>query len=93
MAKLDESTLEAVNNANYKAVGESSALLQNLANANAISHQKRMDALTEVSFSESVRRMQSANDELAEKGVSGSLAAAVAQILLKGAQTTPPVTA
>jgi len=97
MANLDDSTFEAVNNGNFKIFGE-------MGGANALAHQNRCNIIAETAM---VRALDTLNNTSVPEGLGiaaaqrgdiskivGELGATVAglQQLMKGAQTTPPVT-
>tara|TARA_R110000796_G_scaffold252618_2_gene388745 strand:+ start:8291 stop:8617 length:327 start_codon:yes stop_codon:yes gene_type:complete len=106
MAKLDESTLEAVNNANFKAMAESTTVSLNLATQNAVQHQAAMNQIREVALQRFVTEsnevgstealaLVKANTGNDLAGIMSQLGAAIASIQqsMKGAQSTPPETA
>lgn len=78
---LDASIIEAVSNANFKSMAE-------LAVQNVLSHQQRLQILAEKSLAKSLESMDTTQTTEMDAG------ALVAQLqqLMKGAQTTPPVT-
>jgi flagellar motility protein MotE (MotC chaperone) len=94
---LDESILQAVANANFKTMAE-------MATQNAITHQQRLQLISESSLGQILNRMNALDPEesasiagvvssdLAEKIGELSGAVAASQQLMKGAQSTPPVT-
>lgn len=71
---------------NVKAIGGSSAFLANLALANAVSHQQGMNAIQQAATGKVVESI------IATSPSEGGEAVAALQQLMKGAQTTPPVT-
>jgi hypothetical protein len=97
MANLDPGVVESVINSNFKTLAEQVA-------SNTANHQHRLQLIAESSVGQIVNRMNSVDpvEALAVGGVSRSdlskevaaLGAAVAgmQQIIKGAQTTPPVT-
>lgn len=97
MANLDDSTFEAVNNANLKVFGEMQA-------ANALSHQNRVNVIAETAMVKALDSLHTTSVPeglglaAAQRGdlakIVSELGAAVAglQQMVKGAQTTPPVT-
>jgi hypothetical protein len=90
---LQENVVEAVANANFKTIGDTSSQFSNLIMNDAIMSSRNMSAIREKAIARSLERMDTVNnDEVA--GNSGSLAAAVAlaQQLAKVAQTTVPTT-
>lgn len=108
MAELDTGVVESVINANFKVIAEANAsgiaLAGQLSAQNAVAHQNSMNLLREFAVLEATG--QRAGIDIAEataaKKVSeadlarsvselGSAIAAIQQ-LMKGAQTTPPVT-
>jgi len=78
---LDASIIEAVSNANFKSMAE-------LAVQNVLGHQQRLQILAEKSLAKSLESMDTVQTTEMDAG------AMVAQLqqLLKGAQSTPPVT-
>lgn len=94
---LDENIVQAVSNANFKAMAE-------LAVQNTLAHQNRLQILAEKSLSKSLEAMDTISVEeglgisAAQRGdlskTIADLSAAVASIqqMIKGAQTTAPVT-
>ena len=106
MAKLDESTLESVSNANYKTIGESGAFYQAQAMANHVASQNRLGILAESALGSVVKNMNevdpaqalslvkanTGNDLSAQLAQLGAAVAAIQQ-QMKGAQSTPPETA
>ena len=78
---LDASIIEAVSNANFKGMAE-------LAVQNVLSHQQRLQILAEKSLAKSLESMDTVQSTEMD---AGALVAQLQQIL-KGAQTTPPVT-
>lgn len=97
MATLDESTLQAVNNANFKSVAEMGVL-------NALAHQNRMNILAESFIAKSVENIHSTSVEeglgsaAASRGDLSKIMAELGNVVatlqqsMKGAQTTPPPT-
>ena len=95
---LDQGVLDAVTNANFKTLAERIAV-------NAASHDNRLQLLAEASLGQILNRMnsldpaQAASIARVHRTPSGdaandvAAAVALAQQLMKGAQTTPPVTA
>ena len=95
---LDQGVIDAVTNANFKSLAERIAV-------NAVSHDHRLQLIAEASIGQIVNRMnsvdpiQAASVARVHRTPSGdastdvALAVALAQQLMKGAQTTPPVTA
>jgi hypothetical protein len=77
---------EAASFANVKSVGEASAVLQNLSNANAVAHQQAMWQMYPALVAKSVDAVL--NLQPAE----GTAAAGILQQLLKGAQSSNPQT-
>ena len=94
---LDQGVLDAVTNSNFKSVAEMGTL-------NALSHQNRLNLIAESSLGQILNRMNAldpseaasisgvVSSDLAEKLGELSGAIANAQQLMKGAQTTIPVT-
>ena len=94
---LDQGVLDAVTNANFKTIAEMGTL-------NALGHQNRLNLIAESSLGQILNRMNSLDPEeaasiagvvssdMAEKIGELSAAVASAQQLMKGAQTTIPVT-
>lgn len=103
---LPDDIRESVASVNLKVLGEQTAALSNLAFANAVSHQNRMNVLAEAvvgriakdmaevdpSESVAIQKLLSGNDLAQNLSALGSAIAQIQQ-LVKGAQTTPPVTA
>jgi hypothetical protein len=105
---LDQGTLDAVNNSNFKTIAEAAAvgLAQSMAlqAQNAASHQNRVNVLAEASLAQALKNQTELdpseaaaikkvdNADLAK--VLGELGASIAGIqqLMKGAQTTLPET-
>lgn len=95
---LDPGVLDAVTNANFKTLAERVAV-------NAASHDHRLQLLAESSLGQILNRMNSLDPTEAaavarvhrtpsgDASTDVALAVALAQQLMKGAQTTPPVTA
>ena len=95
MANLDDISLEAVGNYNYKANAERATI-------NADAHQNRIFALAEASLAQQLNKMNSldpteaaavskvTNSGLAEKMAQLSAAIASNQQFMKGAIMTPP---
>lgn len=98
MANLDAGVLESVVNANFKTLAE-------LVASNAAAHQNRLNLIAESSIGQIVNRMNTLDPTEAASistVVRSDLAKAVADLgaavgsiqqYVKGAQTTPPVTA
>ena len=94
---LNASIVDAVANSNFKAMAEMQL-------TNALAHQNRVNVLAESSLGTILERMNTldpteaagvagvVNADLAETIGQLSSAVASAQQLMKGAQTTPPVT-
>jgi hypothetical protein len=94
---LNADIIEAVANANFKTMAE-------MQMTNALGHQKRLDMIAEASIGTILERMNTldvseaagvagvVNADLAEVIAQLSGVVANAQQLMKGAQTTPPVT-
>jgi len=94
---LDQGVLDAVTNSNFKTIAEMGTL-------NALGHQNRLNLIAESSLGQILNRMNALDPEesaaisgvvssdLAEKMGELSAAVASAQQLMKGAQTTIPVT-
>jgi len=105
---LDQGTLDAVNNSNFKTIAEAAAvgLAQSMAlqAQNAASHQNRVNVLAEAALAQALKNQTELdpseaaaikkvdNADLAK--VLGELGASIAGIqqLMKGAQTTLPET-
>lgn len=95
---IDQGVLDAVVNSNFKTLAERVAV-------NAASHDHRLQLLAESSLGQILNRMNSLDPTEAaavarvHRTPSGdtandvAMAVALAQQLMKGAQTTPPVTA
>jgi hypothetical protein len=90
---LQESVVDAVSNANFKALAESGVHFNNLIIENAIASARNMSAIREKSVARSLERFDVTNDD---EGVNASVLNATvmgyAQTIAKIAQTTPPVT-
>lgn len=94
---LSEDIIQAVANSNFKAMAEMQL-------TNALAHQNRVNVIAESSLGTILERMNTLDPgeaagvtavmsgDLAEKIGELSGAVASAQQLMKGAQTTPPVT-
>jgi hypothetical protein len=102
MASLDQSTLEAVNNTNYKVLGEAPAYLMGQAFSDSVDHRRRVNALAEAYLGQALKAMVEVDPSEAisqVKQLTGNdlaaqvsqLAAAVASIqqYVKAAQSTP----
>lgn len=97
MANLDPGVVEAVINSNFKTLAEQVA-------SNTANHQHRLQLIAESSVGQIINRMNAVDPieslavgQVTRSDLSGeiaALAAAVAgmQQLIKGAQSTPPVT-
>lgn len=95
---LDPSIVESVANGNFKNFAEMGIV-------EAMGHQSRLNAIKEASIGQIVNRMNSvdpiearalgslARSAQPAEAQANALAAALAQILTKAGQTTPPVTA
>ncbi len=94
---LDSGILDAVANANFKAMSE-------IGVQNALSHQHRVNVISEASLGQILERMNTL-DPTEAAGVAGVVASDLAEVignlsgvvanaqqLMKGANTTPPVT-
>jgi len=77
---------ESVAAANLKSLGDAPAFYNNLAMANAVAHQNRMNAITEASVGKVIEAIIGVSPS------EGGADVAALQQLMKGAQTTPPVT-
>jgi len=84
---LPDDIREALAVTNLKTVAEAPAVLQNLAVANAISHQQAMNAIAAAATGKIVESI------IAVSPAEGGVDVATLQQLMKGAQTTPPLTA
>lgn len=84
---LPDDVREALAVSNLKTVAEAPAILQNLATANAISHQQAMNAISQAAVGKIIESI------IAVSPAEGGVDVATLQQLMKGAQTTPPVTA
>lgn len=109
MPTLDDSTLQAVNNGNFKVIGEMGALnalsSQQTQNGSRDGHLARVQVIAEASLGQIVNRMNSLDPLEAsaasrvhrtpsgDAGIDAATVVSLAQQLMKGAQTTPPVTA
>lgn len=94
---LDQGVLDAVTNANFKALAEQSTM-------NMLGHQHRLNLIAESSLGQILNRMNAldpseaasisgvVSSDMAEKMGELSAAVASAQQLMKGAQTTLPET-
>jgi hypothetical protein len=83
---LPDDVRESVSAANFKVLGDSPAVLQNLAIANAVSHQQAMNQISQAATGKIVESI------IAVSPAEGGVDVATLQQLMKGAQTTPPVT-
>ena len=83
---LPDDVREGLVVSNLKTVGESTAFLMNLAHANAVSHQQAMNQIAAAATGKIVESI------IATSPAEGGVDVAALQQLLKGAQTTPPVT-
>ena len=105
MAKLDESTLEAVSNSNYKTIGEAGAFYQAQAMGNHVQSQNRLGILAESAIGAVIKNMNEVDPvqalSLVKANTGNDLAAQLAQLIAalganqqsaKVAQTTPPIT-
>lgn len=84
---LPDDVREALAVENLKTVAGAPAVMQNLALANAVSHQQAMNAISQAATGKIVESI------IATSPSEGGAAIAALQQLMKGAQTTPPVTA
>lgn len=83
---LPDDIRESLAVANVKTVAEAPAVLQNLATANAISHQQSMNAIVQAATGKIVESIISTSPS------EGGVDVAALMQLVKTAQTTPPVT-
>lgn len=83
---LPDDIREALAVENVKTVGGAPAVLQNLSLANAVAHQQAMNAISQAATGKIVESI------IATSPSEGGVDIAGLQQLLKGAQTTPPVT-
>jgi hypothetical protein len=91
---LEESVVQSVSNSNFKNQAEMPMQYGNILLNDSLIAARNMTAIREKSVSRSLERMDSTqSDELAGEGVAGSIAAAIAQVLAKLGQSTPPETA
>ncbi len=86
-AVLPEKIVEAVAVDNVKTVAGQPAVLSNLALANAVSHQHSLNLISQAATGKIIESI------IATSPGEGGADVAALQQLLKGAQTTPPVTA
>ena len=89
---------ESVAATNLKSLADAPAFYNNLAYGNAISHQQLMNNIMASGFQSLLAINQAATAKAIESLIStqpseGAVDVAGAQKLMKGAQTTPPVTA
>ena len=84
---LPDDVRESVSAANFKVLADGPAIYQNLAYANAVAHQGRMNVLAEAVLAKAIDAVNRPGTENA------ALVAALAQILTKSGQSTPPETA
>lgn len=84
---LPDDVRESVAVGNLKSVGEASSVQQNIATANAVAHQGAMFLISAAATGKIVESI------IATSPGEGGTDVAALQQLLKGAQTTPPVTA
>ena len=105
MAGASENVMQGVVDANFKNIAEAGAFYAAMMTANSVAHQKAMDSITQLTFLSGARKYTEADiqeataeKKLAEAGDIANkiaeLGAAIAalQQIVKGAQTTPPVT-
>lgn len=85
-AVLPEKIIEAVAVDNVKTVAGQPAVLSNLALSNAVSHHHALDLISEAATGKIIESI------IATSPGEGGADIAALQQLLKGAQTTPPVT-
>lgn len=92
---LQENVVEAVSNANFKTIGDTSSQFSNMILSQAIEGQRNMSAIREKSVARSLERMDVMNSDEGVLNNGGQLATlvALAQQIMKGAQTTLPETA
>lgn len=101
-----DAAVEAVNVGNVKTIAEMAAWSVAMAMSNHVAHAKRVDVLAETYLARSLKSADEVDPEQAaatlklltgndQANAMASLGAVVAQLqqLMKGAQTTPPVTA
>ena len=90
---LSESVIDSVANSNFKNQGEMPMQFSNILLNDALIAGRNMTAIREKSVARSLERMDVTNDDEGPNvmGGNGTLIAALMQIM-KGAQTTPPVT-
>lgn len=84
---LPDDVRESVAAANFKVLADGPAFYQNMGYADAVAHQRRMNVLSEAVVAQAINAINRPGTENA------ALTAAMAQILTKNAQTTPPDTA
>ena len=90
---LQEDVVQAVSNGNFKTIGDTSSQFSNLILNDAIIASRNMAAIREKSIARSLERMDTTNDdEGINAGSSNAAIVALAQQLVKTAQSTPPVT-
>ena len=80
-----EKIIESVSVANLKTLGESTSFLTHLSNQNAVSHQQGINAVLTAGVARAVEKI------LSTSPTEGGIDVAGLQQLMKGAQSTPPV--
>ncbi len=81
-----EQTLDTINNTNLKTIAEAGSFAQAQAMQNMVSHQNRLNIIAEAATGKVAELL--ATTDISE----GGAMVAMLQQLMKGANTTPPVT-
>jgi len=90
---LAEGIIDSVANSNFKNQGEMPMQFSNILLNDALIAGRNMTAIREKSIARSLERMDAVNDdEVAGNGTALATAVALAQQIMKGAQTTQPET-
>ena len=85
-SEIVKEAAESVAFANVKTVGEGPSFYQNMGYANAVSNQQAMNQIMQAAVGKVVESI------ITTQPSEGGAAVAALQQLMKGAQTTPPVT-
>lgn len=94
---VNEQVVDSVTSTNLKTLGDGPAFYQNMAFANAISHQQRLNLLGETAVASAIRSVATTPHEEAQADFPSAIAAILgalgsSQQAAKVAQTTPPET-
>lgn len=90
---LQADVVEAVANGNFKTIGDTSSQFSNLILNDAVIAGRNMSAIREKSVARSLERMDVTNDDEGINAANTNVTlAALAQVLTKLAQSTPPET-